>query len=104
MHTKPRPYSGLPSCSNGVILNPMKLHFDGTRQELEQIVESSGIKGKWHPDGEGSRFTTDDGGILVWYGRIIKMIMFQGKEPARSKLREALKRHFGDQPAGSPPL
>ena len=80
----------------------MKLHFDGTRQELEQLVESVGVKGKWQPDGMGFRFTTDDGGILVWYGRHVRMIMFQGKEPARSNLREALKGHFGDQPAEIP--
>lgn len=78
----------------------MKLRFDGTRQELEQIVESVNIKGKWQPDGEGSRFTTDDGAILIWYGRIIRTVMFQGKEPARSTLREALKGHFGDHSIG----
>ena len=74
----------------------MKHRFEGTHQELEQLVESSGVKGKWQPDGEGLRFTTDDGGILIWYGRIIRTLLFQGKEPGRSRLRDSLKGHFGD--------
>ena len=80
----------------------MKLHFDGTRQELEQIVASVNIKGKWQSDGEGVRFTTEDGGILVWYGRIIRMVMFHGREPARSTLSESLKGRFGDHSADIP--
>jgi|GEM_PF-5517942 len=76
-----------------------KLRFNGTVQQLKQLVESSGFKGRWQHDSEGARFVTDGGGILLWYGPIIRAIMFQGKEPARSMLREKLGRNFGDHSA-----
>ena len=74
-----------------------KLRFTGTVQELKQLVEASGLKGRWQPDSEGARFVTDGGGILLWYGPIIRTIMIQGKEPSRSVLREKLGRNFGDK-------
>ncbi|MCE9615085.1 MAG: hypothetical protein K8T26_12475 [Lentisphaerae bacterium] len=73
----------------------MQFHFDSTRQDLADLVEAQGIDGRWQSDGEGSRFTTDEGGILIWYGRQYQTVLFQGKEPARSTLRAALAKHFG---------
>jgi hypothetical protein len=65
---------------------------------LVQLVETSGIRGRWQPDGEGLRFTTPDGAILIWYGRIIRLVIFRGEESARLKLHEALAHHFGGAP------
>jgi len=69
-------------------------HFDGTAAELQDLVESQGINGKWLRDGEGLRYLTPDGGILLWYGPIIRLIVFQGKDPGKTMLREKLGRCF----------
>lgn len=82
----------------------MNLHFEGTGHDLEVLVQSMGFSGIWQAEGDGLRFTTEDKGILLWYGRRIGTVLIQGRETARNSLLAALGPHFGEHPVLAPAL
>jgi hypothetical protein len=80
----------------------MKLHYEGTSLDLEHLVQSLGFRGVWQVEGDGLRFTTEDKGIILWYGRRIGTVLFQGREAARNRLQDLLTQHFGGPVAIAP--
>jgi hypothetical protein len=74
----------------------MKKMFQGTLDELKAAVEQTGVTGQWTTIGEQHHLTTIDGAILVWYGRQVGTVMFQGKPGAEVRLQKRLATIFGD--------
>src|SRR5258707_7815666 len=64
--------------------------FDGTIEELQVLVKSAGLKGKWEDDGQGKCiFRSNDGGVLNWWPSK-GTIQLQGIGNAKSKLEKAI--------------
>src|SRR5262249_32036448 len=65
------------------------MKFRGSIDDLRQVVESTGIDGKWSgPDGQKVQFRTDDGAILNWWSKTYTL-QFQGPEDPTKRLNDA---------------
>lgn len=66
--------------------------FEGTIEELQVLVKSAGLKGKWENDGQGKHiFRSNDGGVLNWWPSK-GTVQLQGIDKAKSKLEKAIAR------------
>ena len=74
----------------------MKKMFQGTLAELKATIEKAEVTGQWTTFGEQHHLTTSDGAVLVWYGRQVGTVMFQGKPGAKERLQKRLATIFGD--------
>jgi hypothetical protein len=59
--------------------------FKGTFDELQALVEQTGIPGEWESEGVKRTFRTWENGVLNWW-ESTKTIQFQGKAAAWSAL------------------
>jgi predicted nucleotide-binding protein len=64
--------------------------FDGTIEELQALVKTAGLKGKWEDDGQGKHsFRSSDGGVLNWWPSK-RTVQLQGQDKAKLKLEKAI--------------
>jgi len=73
----------------------LNLKFHDTLEVLKAHVEKTGEKGTWQQLGDQYRFTTPGGAILVWYGRQVGTVMFQGKPVAQKRLEKSCSAFLG---------
>ena len=64
--------------------------------ELKAVVAQTGVTGQWTTMGEQHHLTTIDGAVMVWFGRHVGTVMFQGKPGAKERLQNRLSAIFGD--------
>jgi len=64
--------------------------YEGTIEELQALLKTAGLKGKWEDDGQGKHtFRSGDGGVLNWWPSK-GTVQLQGQEKAKSKLANAI--------------
>lgn len=64
--------------------------FEGTIEELQALVKTAGIKGKWEDDGQGKHtFRSSDAGVLNWWTSK-GTVQLQGQDKAKLKLEKAI--------------
>jgi predicted nucleotide-binding protein len=68
----------------------MAIKHEGTIEELESLLKTAGLKGKWEDDGQGKHtFRSSDGGVLnFWPSK--GTVQIQGQEKAKLKLSNAI--------------
>ena len=68
----------------------MATKHEGTIEELQTLLKTACLKGKWEDDGQGKHtFRGSDGGILnFWPSK--GTVQIQGQEKAKSKLTNAI--------------
>jgi hypothetical protein len=69
----------------------MKQTFKGTYDDLQDVVEKTGLPGKWDSEGTKKTFLTLENGILNWWENT-GTIQFQGKPAARATLEQAFNK------------
>jgi len=67
----------------------MKLKYYGSIEDLKWLVVSATISGDWEQQGDKWVFRSSRGGILNWWPSS-GTVHFQGKDPGKSQLQEAL--------------
>jgi len=66
------------------------MKFRGPIEDLQRIINSAGIEGKWTgPDGQKFQFRSTDGAILNWF-ITTGTVQFQGPEAEKKRLGEAV--------------
>lgn len=64
--------------------------FEGTIEELQSLVKTAGLRGKWEDDGQGKHtFRSVDGGVLNWWPSK-GTVQLQGQDKAKLKLGTAI--------------
>jgi hypothetical protein len=73
--------------SQGDMMEMSMVHkFNGTFNELQELIKSAGLSGKWKDRGQvNHRFRSNDGGVLSWWPSN-GSIQIQGQNAARMKL------------------
>ena len=68
----------------------MAIKHEGTIEELQTLLKTAGLKGKWEDDGQGKHtFRSSDGGVLnFWQSK--GTVQIQGQEKAKLKLSNAI--------------
>ena len=68
----------------------MAIKHEGTIEELQALLKTAGLKGKWEDDNQGKHtFRSSDGGVLnFWPSK--GTVQIQGQEKAKSKLSNAI--------------
>ena len=75
----------------------MSLKFYGTSSELFDVVNSTGIPGRWFFNGAGMyTFRSEDGGVLNWW-QTTKTVQIQGTVDAQAPLRQKMKKRLSNQ-------
>ena len=74
--------------------------FDGTLEELQALVATTGQDGTWHqPGANHHQFRAAGGAVLNWWNTKKKTVSFQGPDPAKGALEAALDSASGGAPA-----
>src|SRR4051812_21892790 len=69
----------------------MAIRFEESIEELQALLKTAGLKGKWEDDGQGKHtFRSNDGGVLNWWPTR-GTVQLQGQDKAKSRLEKALR-------------
>lgn len=63
--------------------------YHGEFTELQAVVSELGYSGQWKDNGNEKEFRSANGAILRWWAST-KTIQFQGREPAKAELQNAM--------------
>jgi predicted nucleotide-binding protein len=63
--------------------------FQGSFDELKELVTSTGVNGKWEDKGNCKQFRSKDGAVLNWYMSTSK-VQYQGSEVHKKQFSELL--------------
>ena len=79
----------------------MKQKYNGTINELKDVVKSAGIQGEWESEGSKQTFRSVGGGILNWWPN--GTVQFQGKPDVKAVLERTLEELLAREKANATP-
>ncbi|RZJ85187.1 MAG: DNA-binding protein [Chryseobacterium sp.] len=71
-------------------------NYSGTIEELKNLLNTAGFKGKWTENATAHKFTTPSGGMLNWYDNT-GTLQIQGKPAAKAEIEKIINHIVSNQ-------